>query len=516
MSRVLHLIGHDLRTHRRFLLAWAAIVIAHPLVAMLPWSGRPLAATLGPAVLLVVARLIVGTVVLGPILQQDSPIDDRAFWRTRPIAIGEMAAAKLTLAAMLFVLLPLVVVLTVAVAVGVPWAHWPSTVVQVLFTDAALVGLTMTVATRTRHVSTLLIAIVATLLVTYLLLVFALELRRIPSLAGWVDKGGLDPDLALPTMAVWASVGLWTATAIGMAGPRRRNAFAAAGAATFAVLLVTWFVPQARVHHRRGDDGFGLTAAVDGRRVRAVTIPGRGDLVGIIATPTIGGAREGDRTQAYLLDGRLTGPTFDRAARGEQDPRSVVSSLNAPHTPLLAVLTPAEFTALAGSPVRFIGRLNLDTSRARLVSSSPVAAGAGLEGLGVRLTIDRVREWSDDVPRPIADGRFVETYVPGLWRAQGHEYRLRDIRTGCSARLYPQSSLRGQIGRIALLPTLARPFTVQPTTVVAMVDGGCRPGPANAVVELHELRSRVQAVQVTVDFTMPSAVEPILPPAPRG
>ncbi len=95
MDVILHLVRHDLRAHRHLILAWLALVVAQPLVSVLPlWSAL---ASTGPAVsvFLTATRLLLGAVALATIVQADSPLDDRAFWRTRPIAPGTMATAKL-------------------------------------------------------------------------------------------------------------------------------------------------------------------------------------------------------------------------------------------------------------------------------------------------------------------------------------------------------------------------------------------------------------------------------------
>jgi hypothetical protein len=79
MSTVLHLLAQDLRAHRRLLGVWVAVVVAHPLTTLLPWGRWSGSLLLLPAILIVIARIVLGAVVLGSILQQDSPIDDRAF-----------------------------------------------------------------------------------------------------------------------------------------------------------------------------------------------------------------------------------------------------------------------------------------------------------------------------------------------------------------------------------------------------------------------------------------------------
>jgi hypothetical protein len=519
VSRILHLLVHDLRTQRGLLLAWVVIVVAHPVMAWLPWSQSPSGVLLAPPVLLVAARLIIGSVALGSLIQQDSPIDDRAFWRTRPIRTGEMAAAKLTLAVVVFVLLPLAVVIAVAMAAGVPWSHWPSMVGQVVFTDAALVGLVMAAATRTQRVSTLLIAVVATVLGAYLLLIATTELRRSPGMAPWASGSSIDPEVALPTILIWVSLGLWALTALGFAGHRRRMACALLAVATVAAMLVTWHVPQARLHQRaNGPDGaeVRLTARVDGTRLRAVRMPHREHLIGIVAQPIVSGTRPGDRTRAFLLDGQLTGPGLDRPARRGTEPRSIPGGAEGLQMPLLGVFTPEEFARLAGKPVRFAGRLNLDVSRPTAVASGALAPGTQLVGEGSRLGIDRILEVSEGFRQPVADTYLMQTYVPGRWRARPYEYRLRDVRSGCQATLLLQSSPRAEIASIALLPTLARPFSYGATGLLVLDNGGCRPGRSSSVVEAYHLRTLLHAVPVTVDFTMPSVLESVSEPPPRG
>lgn len=505
MTRVLHLVAHDLRSHRLLLLIWVAIVLTHPMTMLMSWE-RPLGPLPLPAILIVVARLIIGTVLLGSILQQDSPIDERAFWRTRPIAPWEMAAAKLITAATFFLLLPLLVVLATASVVDVPAVQWPAVAGRVLVIDGALAGLTMAVATRTRRTSTLLIAIVASLLAGYLLLVSMVEMSRLPRMAAWLAAARLDFDIAWPTMCLWASVGLWWAAAIGFAGYRRRNAFALAGAATVAAMLVTLLLPQARLHARSPAEFMPVTLTIGNDDVRAERLPGL-PLIGIVATPSVAGVQEGDRVQAFLLDGRITAAGFSKAARGDGQPRAFLTSLNQPQVPLLAVLTDAEFAALAGNPASFTGRLNVEIARKARVAEAPLAAGSALVVGGTRLAIHRILEPSSDMPQPVAEGMLTEYYTVDQGGRRGREFRLRDRQSGCSAVLYPRLNLRSQMAFVALLPTLARPFGVQSGTLVAMDDAGCRPDPAASLVEAYELRSQLSAVPLSVDFTMPSVIE---------
>lgn len=509
MSTVLHLLRHDLKVHGLLLAIWTAVIVCHPLSTLLPWGRWPGSLVFIPAALLVMARVILGVVVIGSIVQQDSPVDDRAFWRTRPIPANQMAATKLLMAAALFVLLPLLVVLATALAAAVPWSHWPATIFQVLFVDAALVGLTMAVATRTRRLSTLLIAVVGCLLLGYLLLISAYELRRMAAVAHWVKAGAFDPELAFPTMWMWAAVGLWCVTAIGYSGYRRRNAFALATGATAVAMLVTWLVPQARVHARSvvAPDATVITVPADS--VRAQRIPGRDSLIGITAQPLLRNGQPGDRMQAYLLAGRISGAGIAKPARVDGDPRAVtLGNMDDPYTPLLAVVRADEFAELAGKPVRFAGQLNVEVSRSTLVASAPMAPGTRLRVGSSQVTVTGLLPLSSDIPQPVATGTLVEMYVPGWAAIRGREFRLRDPEAGCSAPLYPRSGMGAQLAFISLLPTFARPFTVQRGTLVAIARNGCRPVPARSVLEAHELRTLGGSQGVEVDFTVPTVIDP--------
>lgn len=506
MTRVLHLVAHDLRAHRRLLVLWVAIVLAHPLSIFVPWDSWPIGPLLLPAILLVVARLIVGAVLLGSILQQDSPIDPRAFWRTRPIAPREMGVAKLVIAALFFVLLPLVVVLATAAAAHVPVAIWPRVAFGVVVVDTALAGLTMVVATRTQRISTLLIALVGTLLLGYLLLISIMEMRRLPTTAAWMAAGWLDFDIAWPTMCLWAGVGTWWATVVGFAGHRRRNAFALVGGATVAAMLVTWFLPQARLHARDSGEFMPVVLTLDADQIRAERIPARQSLIGIVATPAVAGLQAGDRVQAFLMDGRIEAAGVGKAARRDGEPRSLVTDPDEPQEPLLAVLTETEFATLAGTRAAFSGRLNVEIKRTARMAEAPLAAGATVIVGGWQLAVHRVLGASDDVPQPVAEGMLTTWYAVDQSGRAGHEFRLRGTRAGCSTPLYPRAQLGSQVAFIALLPTLARPFSVQRGTLVAIDRDGCRPDPASSVLEAYELRSQLTAVPVSLDFTIPSAI----------
>ena len=505
---MLHLLRHDMRAHASLLLAWSALVLAHPLVALLPSREGPPGPLMLLAFVLVFARFALGAVVLGTIVQADSPIDDRAFWRTRPIAPRTMAAAKVTLATLAFVALPLAIVCAIAYASGLPRSHWSSTVAQVTVAEGSLVGLTLVVATRTRHVPTLMLALVAIAGVTMLTFGALSNVQRILSLRGvWLTLQP-DGDLALMSTRAWAGIGSLALCAIAWAGHRRRNAFAIGAGAAVLLVLASWSVPVLQVVGVARPVDIPVTMEVPAATITAERLPGPGGAVGLVARPRLGGVRPDDRTQAFLLDGTLTWADGSRPARGHRDPRSVVAGVTDGQAPLLAVLPERECTALAGRRVRAAGTLNVEVARTDLVAHVPVTAGATVTGAGARVTLHALVR-STDQRGPIAEALITTASTPGSWRRSRVGYRLRDNETGCTGTLYPWPVRGADAMWVALLPTSARPFLVQPVQFRLADTLPCRPALERSRFELvEEIHPQLRALPFDVTFTLPATAEP--------
>jgi hypothetical protein len=300
MTRVVHLLGHDLRAHRSLLLAWGAIVVAHPVLAVVPWGDAAASLVWVPAAALVAARVILAAAILAAIAQHDSPFDDRSFWRTRPIPPATMAAGKLALAASIFVCVPLLVVLAVAMVLRVPMTHWPSTIAQVLVHEGAWLGLACVAGTCTRRIASALVAIPATLIALFGLLGVASEAR----IAAWPSFFRQpDPDMALPTMLAVATLTLWAMSAVAWHGQRRRRLLAAVGACGLVALMTVWFLPGARVRGRGPTDpGVALQLSRD---VRAVLHEADGR-VALLTTASVPGWPAQDVSVINLRSGALT------------------------------------------------------------------------------------------------------------------------------------------------------------------------------------------------------------------
>lgn len=85
------------------------------------------------------------------LVQADHPTEDRAFWRSRPIAAGQLASAKLVLLVALFVALPLLLNTARLLTYGAPLGSVAASAVQLLVIGGSSVvpAWALAVATRT-------------------------------------------------------------------------------------------------------------------------------------------------------------------------------------------------------------------------------------------------------------------------------------------------------------------------------------------------------------------------------
>jgi hypothetical protein len=176
-------------------------------------------------------------------------------------------------------------------------------------------------------------------------------------------------------------------------------------------------------------------------------------------------------------------------------------------------LDAATFPNLAGRPVRFEGRFNVDVRREDTVATAPLEGGRTLRSDVSQLRLDDVNP-----PPPLSGWQALATAmlvrVQGLTPSYGvYEYRLRDDQSGCVARAHPQF-LAPSLGNV--LPTLVRPFSAY-QVVLSVAPGGCRPVPSRTLVEMRRIDSRVPTeVRVAFSFVVPATAEPprvVVPPS---
>jgi hypothetical protein len=113
MSHTLHIIRKDMRHLRWAWLAWLVIVVASVLltvaVASLEGQGFAMAIVARQLISLTsLIQLVMLCLIVSRLVHEDPAADREAFWLTRPIAPADLAVAKVTFAAAVLVLLPLI------------------------------------------------------------------------------------------------------------------------------------------------------------------------------------------------------------------------------------------------------------------------------------------------------------------------------------------------------------------------------------------------------------------------
>src|SRR5256885_11020029 len=125
MTHIGHIVGKDLRRLRWPLVGWFAIVAAGTLIATVgaDVALAGLAPQLGIAEmsqLLSIVYVVVLALLISMLVHADPLVGREAFWITRPIAPGSLMAAKFAFAALFFVIVPLVGIVSGAAFFGLP------------------------------------------------------------------------------------------------------------------------------------------------------------------------------------------------------------------------------------------------------------------------------------------------------------------------------------------------------------------------------------------------------------
>ncbi|BCS34363.1 hypothetical protein TBR22_A35930 [Luteitalea sp. TBR-22] len=503
MSQVWHLVRHDLQAHRGILLAWLATVIALPLIAFLPWSDRLAAGVgVGAAVAFQAARVLLGMTAVASMVQAGSPIDDQAFWRTRPLAPHALAAAHIVTAAALFVLLPTLVVLLVAVALDLPRSHWLSSAVQVFATESALAGFGLVVASRTRGIATFIVAAVVGLATTFFLVGALGEVRRLLEWPGYLQMA--DPSKALWAMIVIAALLLPLLFVVAMAGPRRQRTFLAGVLVVLVLCVGVWFVPALRFEPPPLlDANLSFTSA----SVRLDPVPGSPGAASLVLVATPRNTLPGDEWRLSLKYGKLVTSAGTRWLKGTAP--GYVPPLASRDVPVvIAVLSASEVKALAGTSVRIDAELHGNVDRQVIEARAVLAPGARLSTDHQQLSVLR---GLDGEPDPVSRRRPVvealEIYL-STWKLgfrHGHAYVVRDRARGCELNGYAWPTPRSRVLRWALLPTLMPPFTVMRVQLSERIAAECTVDHRDAEIEMRSIGTQaVSNVPVSLEFTMPA------------
>ena len=214
----------------------------------------------------------VSLLAMATLVQADHPADDRAFWRTRPIAPATLAAGKLAAVGLLCVVVPAIVNAARLAAYGAPLVSIGASVVQI----AVLAGFTLLpawpVALATRTVPRFFAAAILVLIASrYLAVAFGY-----PAYTDHPIHGGWRYGMPLPVFD-WRRhdlLGWWTSLAFTAAGAalviahyamRRAWVSVPAGAALLAAMIAwpTGWTPAAAAPE--------LMRSIDGRlRLEAI------------------------------------------------------------------------------------------------------------------------------------------------------------------------------------------------------------------------------------------------------
>ncbi len=412
------LASFDLRRFRMF----AALMVAFELgrAAFVEWSlrlqpvgiGERFSGTFGTEesavldVLLGIATAV-GTAL---IVQADLPSDDRAFWRTRPIAPIVLALGKLTTLALLFVALPSAINAVRLLAYGAPLSAVAASTVQIAVQAGAVVVPAWALALATRTLPRFLGTVVG-LLVLGVLTVGALNYW----LSMW--DGGMPARFRNVRVGVGADWqgryrhGWWSALAMTVGGVtvlaghywhRRR---VASIAATLVLLAIPALIPSGAPPTDAPSD---LARLVSGRLgIGALQLPGQPLLdarrrsgtpfpipLEVVFTlpelPPDVSARL--ITRHNRLIGRGTVPVSDgwQCCFGP-GPRAAVSSTPSGAVPARPAqgfaIDAADLATLRGGTASFRGDAEVRFERHRLAADIPLRPGSAVEVAGQRIEV---------------------------------------------------------------------------------------------------------------------------------
>ncbi len=491
MTQLRHLVAHDVRQHWPLLTAWIVIVLAHPLVAAVPWSDDALASAWVLAAGLVGARVVIGAAVIAALVQADSPIDDRAFWRTRPISPATMAGAKLTLACLVFVLVPLLVVLSVAAAVQLPARHWPAAVLGVVLGEVPLVMLAVVVAARTRRSSTALVGLAGVLVLLLLIVVVVGQVVIQVEPRVW----RVDPFAAPVALAMWTAGCLAVLASAVWWGTRARAVLLIGSAVGVLGLLAVWLVPMVC--------SVASTMSATGSvprlvRIDADRVAGSRVRLAAVMSHAFG-------ADANLLMENVTVAIGERTARVPVvRPAAVQSGPPSERAFIVATIAEHEALALRGQPVRITGQLVVWSSHRTTDAQAMLAAGARLDGARFRGRIEQVHRPTQDEPG-VADVTLLSPGpAMGLLRASHRlAISLRDVRTQERHQLSSAPRKADALFSLVRLPTVARPFTVQRLSLRARVDELADIIPASSRLEFDIVDVSTSFAEFAATLSMP-------------
>jgi len=153
ISAMLHHFGHELRRHAPLLLAWCVLLGLHLFLSgsrFVEEQSAPGANGKGLIAIFVTAAVFLPFLLVPLIVQADAPLDENAFWATRPLRGTSLFGGKLLLVALFFVLLPLGVEMAILALRGGGSRVWLA-VPEFLFVRGAITCVAFAAATLARR-----------------------------------------------------------------------------------------------------------------------------------------------------------------------------------------------------------------------------------------------------------------------------------------------------------------------------------------------------------------------------
>lgn len=308
MGLILHQALKDVRAERWLVAAWATVLAAIAAIEALkldaflagPDAARSPAPPVAPLlVALTVARPILGWLLAVRIVHEDPVDGTSAFWLTRPLSPGMLLAAKLGLLSFLFLVVPGLVATVVFFANDVAPALVPGFVLQWLLLDVVLLLPFVLLATLTRDLARIVLAIIVGAVAWDIL-------QTVASISYDVNMRIRSPWVYRSVALTWTGFGLafvaaCAALVVWQYRTRRRAATAWAaliamvGLTTVAALPSVALLPEIDRAQAQADNQWdgarGVTVAILPDTIRER--PFRSPAVGVIGDLAVAGGEEG-------------------------------------------------------------------------------------------------------------------------------------------------------------------------------------------------------------------------------
>jgi hypothetical protein len=414
---IAHLVRHDLHRFRALIVASIGLELLRAIVVEWMLHRAPIAigdrfggagGELERALLDLLLRAATW-ITTAVVVQADHPSDDRAFWRTRPLAPHAVALAKLALLALIFAAVPALINGARLAAYGAPVAAHVAATVQIVLSAGSSVVLAWTLAILARTLPRFLAGIAGLIIGAYLLFMatlwyFGLAGGGIGSMHVGVGMESAGSESGLHGWILGtALVGLGLSILVAHYRVRRTWAALAAGITLF-VALPQLFPPPPHAAAPPPDLARLLDRPL---RPESVTLQGpfpsdprqQGILSGALALP---GLPRDVSAGVFVDQVRVEVDGRDVAIDGIEQcclgagPIGVASTLPVPPSPPidggsvtdgLARVTGIAVSALRTQPVTVDARARVVFVRHRLAASLRLAPGAAFRGDGYMVEV---------------------------------------------------------------------------------------------------------------------------------